>query len=184
MKENQTDRGSITLETAIALPIFIFLMLFIFGLLSLVRAENKMTHVFVQASKSLALDAYALEAVDTSDVFSVSLPSTVSDVIKTIWVKHADQKFTSEKKWYEGEVDTSVIKTRFTSYMANGNKADAEDILKSIGIENGLSGITFEATADGDDVTITMKYNLKFWLDGFGTKSIPIKKSVTVRLWK
>lgn len=184
MNDKRSNRGSITLETAIVLPIFVFLMLFIWGLLSLVRAENKMTHVFIQSAKSLALDAYALEAVDTSAVGPFEVPSEISDVLKTIWVHSADQKFTSDKKWYEDKVDTKVIKTRFTSYMANGNKADAEDILKSIGIENGLSGITFEATADGDDVTITMKYNLKFWLDGFGTKSIPIKKSVTVRLWK
>lgn len=115
MKDKHRNQGSITLETAISLPIFIFLMLFMFGLLSLVRAENKMTHVFVQASKSLALDAYALEAVETSDVFSLSIPSTVSDLLKEIWAKTLDKKFTSDKKWYEGEVDTSVIKMRFAS---------------------------------------------------------------------
>lgn len=49
---------------------------------------------------------------------------------------------------------------------------------------DGLNGVKFEATVDGDDVTIKMNYSLKYWLDGFGTDSIPISKSVTVRLWK
>ena len=66
MKAYENQRGSVTLETSIVLPIFIFLFLFIYGLFSVIAAQNQMTHALVQSTKSLSLDSYLTENVDPS----------------------------------------------------------------------------------------------------------------------
>lgn len=185
MQKKDSLRGSITLETAISLPIFIFLFLFIFGIFSIVRAENKMSHVLVQSSKSLAMDAYYLETIGTTQVGKLEVLSGLQDIIKWIIVFTADPYFASDTKWYEGDsLDTSVIKQRFVGFLTNGDKAEAESLLKDMGVVNGLQGVSFTAEADGKDVTIKMKYKLKYWMDAFDSGEIPIEKSVTVQLWK
>lgn len=185
MQKKDSLRGSITLETAISLPIFIFLFLFIFGVFSIVRAENKMSHVLVQSSKSLAMDSYFLESIDQTQIGPLKVNSGLQSLLQTLIAKTANPYFASEEKWYEGNsLNTAVIKKRFIGFLTNGDKAEAESLLKDMGVVNGLQGVTFTAEADGKDVTIKMEYKIKFWMDAFDSGEIPIKKSVTVQLWK
>ena len=66
------QRGSTTLETSIVLPIFIFIFLFIFGLFSIVSAQNQMTHALIQSTKSMSLDSYITESVDSGTYGDIS----------------------------------------------------------------------------------------------------------------
>ena len=58
MKQRKKQSGSVTLETAIILPIFVIMFMAVIGLFRVVVAQNQMTHVLVQTTKSLSLDSY------------------------------------------------------------------------------------------------------------------------------
>ena len=64
--KNIKEEGSITLETALVLPIFFFMFLFIYGLFSVYSSQNRMTHALIQSAKSLSLDSYMAENVESA----------------------------------------------------------------------------------------------------------------------
>lgn len=64
----KNTKGSITLETAVVLPIFFLFFMFIIGLLPLVKAQNQINHALIQAAKSLSFDTYLNAKVSTIDM--------------------------------------------------------------------------------------------------------------------
>lgn len=81
MKAYENQRGSVTLETSIVLPIFIFLFLFIYGLFSVIAAQNQMTHALVQSTKSLSLDSYLAENVESAGEAGTKFWGGLSDMV-------------------------------------------------------------------------------------------------------
>lgn len=182
--EQENQKGSVTLETSIVLPIFIFIFLFILGLFSIVSAQNQMTHALVQASNSLALDSYLNENVDSlfeeGTKFWGGLPDMVLDLVRI----NNDPNFSSRSDWYNDEYgDVSITKERFAGFLA-GNVKNANNKLKNMKVIGGINGIVFVTEIKGEDMTITMKYQLQFWFDFFGLGKISMNQSVTSRLWK
>ena len=176
-------RGTIILETSIVLPLFLFVVLFIYGLFSVTSAQNQMTHALIQSSKSLSLDPYLTEHVDSvyeADTFWSSFGSMVLDLARV----SNDEHFSSSNDWYNGSGDAALARDRFVGFLTGGDKTAAEKKLKNLGIVNGLQGVTFDMSISGEDMKITMKYEIQFWFDAFGLGKIPMEQSITVKLWK
>ena len=180
-KEDLT-RGAIILETSIVVPLFMLVILFIYGLFAVVSAQNQMTHALIQSSKSLSLDPYLTEHVDSAseaDTFWSSLGSMVLDFARL----SNDSHFSSSDDWYKKDGDDSLAKNRFVGYLTGGDEAAADKKLEDLGIVNGLDGVTFDMEISGEDMTITMKYEIQFWFDAFGMGKIPMEQTITSRLW-
>ncbi len=180
---NDSTKGTIILETSIVLPLFILVILFIYGLFSVTSAQNQMTHALMQSSKSLSLDPYLTEHVDSAaeaDTFWSSLGSMVLDFARLSNDKH----FSSSDDWYKGTGDASLAKDRFVGFLSGGDESAADQKLKDLGVVNGLNGVSFDMAISGEDMTITMKYEIQIWFDAFNLGKIPMEQTMTTKLWK
>ncbi len=181
-KLSSTD-GTVIIETSMVLVMFIFVILFIYGLFSIISAQNQMTHALIQSSRSLSLDPYLTEHVDSiaeADTFWSGLGSMVLDLARLSNDKH----FSSSDDWYKGTGDSGLAKDRFVGYLAGGSESAANEKLNNLGVVDGLDGVKFNMVISGEDMTITMKYELQFWFDALEVGKIPMKQSITTRMWK
>ena len=185
MKKFKGQKGSITLETTLVLPFFIFMFLMIFGLFSIVSARNQISHALIQSSKSMSLDPYYYERVKSAGEDDTAFWGSLSDAVLDIISLNDDKHFLSQTSWYSNEGDsTGIAKDRFVGYLAGGDEAKAEEILKNLGVVGGLDGVKFTTEVASDyTVTITIHYTLQYVLDAFDMGQIPIEQSVKVKLW-
>lgn len=185
MKKFKEQKGSITLETTIVLPFFIFMFLMIFGLFSIVSAQNQISHALIQSSKSMSLDPYYYERVKSAGEDDTAFWGSLSDAILDLISLNDDKHFLSQTSWYKNDGDsTSVARDRFVGYLAGGDEKEAEAILKNLGVVDGLKGIKFTTAVHEDKtMTITIDYTLQYVLDAFDMGQIPMSQSVKVKLW-
>ena len=59
MKRENTEKGSVTIEAAIILPIFCALFMALNGFFFVFNAQNQIAHALVQSATSLGMDSYA-----------------------------------------------------------------------------------------------------------------------------
>lgn len=183
-KDKDATSGSIMIETSIVLPLFILVFLFIYGIFTITSAQNQMTHSLIQASKSLSLDSYSIENIasyDKAQSFWSDLGGYISEFLDS---SNDEKYFTSSSDWYNEGVDTTVVKNRFIGYLTGGDESAADEKLENFGVIGGLDGISFEMQVVDEDLTITMKYEIQIWFDAFDLGKIPMKQTITTRLWK
>ncbi len=184
MENQERQRGSVTLETSIVLPIFLFLFLSIYGLFIVIEAQNQMTHVLVQSTKSLSLDAYLTDNVESAAKAKTEFWGGLSDMVLDIVRLDNNEYFSSQTDWYGFEDgNPSIAKKRFIGYLAGGDEEAAEEKLKAMGIVGGLDGVTFKTKADGEILEVTIKYEIQYWFDFFGMGKIPMEQTIKSRLW-
>lgn len=184
MNTQEKQRGSVTLETSIVLPIFIFIFLFIYGLFSVISAQNQITHALVQSTKSLSLDSYLTENVDSAAETGTAFWSGLSDAVLDIVRLKNNEYFSSRRDWYMSENgNPDIAKARFVGYLTGGDVDAAKDKLKELGIVDGLDGITFETKVEDEILTVTIKYEIQYWFDCFGMGKIPMEQTIKSRLW-
>ena len=88
MRSLKKERGVISLEASIVLPLFIFLLLFFYGFIVSFSGQQAICHSIVQSADSLSLDTYALERINSDnkgEELITNLYSTVS--IHTLHLK-------------------------------------------------------------------------------------------------
>ena len=194
-KKNTSESGAIILETSIVIPIFIFLILGIYGLFVISAAQSRITHALVQSAQSLSEDSYANEKFDSYDKKDFTSYKDLSSALISLMMRGNNPYFSSSSDWYsekyaEGDKHDmevagrdSAVCRRFIGYLA-GDEAAAEKLLKSVGVVDGLDGVTVTSTVAGEDLTVTLEYTLQLWFDFFDVGKIPVKQSYTVRMWK
>ncbi len=182
MEKFERQKGTVTLETCIILPIFIFVFLGIYGFFSVISAQNTMTNVFVQSTKSLSLDSYLLENIDSAYEDGTDFWGGLSDLVLDLVRLDTDPYFAATSDWYKND-DASVAKLRFIGYLANGDEDLADEILKGIGIVDGLDGVTFTVLVEDEVLTITMKYEIQYVFDFFDSGKIAMEKTLKTRMW-
>ena len=189
------ESGSLILETSIVLPIFILVMVFVLGLFNVVYAQNQITHTLIQTTTSLSLDSYLNDKVNSwfkQEASLEELDDVFIELKRSVIAK--DPHFTSKTDWYstkdadleEGETlsgDESIARLRFIGYLTGGDEDAAQDRLEALGVINGLSGMQFTVNFDDKNVVVTSEYTLQFWADYFGIGKIPMKQSITSKLW-
>ena len=184
MSVKKDQSGSVTLETSIVLPIFIFIFLFIYGLFSVIGAQNQMTHVLVQTTKSMSLDSYLMENVESAGEAGTKFWGGLSDMVLDIVRLNKNEYFTSQTDWYTSEDgNPDIAKKRFVGYLTGGDEDAAEKKLKDMGIVDGLDGVTFTTKVEGEILTVTIKYEIQYWFDFFGMGKIPMEQTIKSRLW-
>ena len=178
------ERGSATIETSIVLVIFIFLFLFVYGLFAVISTQNQMTHALIQSTKSLSLDSYLTENVESAREASTKFWGRLSDMVLDIVRLNNDEYFTSRGDWYKSEYgDTNIAQKRFVGYLAGGDRSAANRKLKDMGVVNGLNGVSFTTAVEGEILTVTIKYEIQYWFDFFGMGKIPMEQTIKIRMW-
>ncbi len=156
------ESGTMTLEAAIMVPMFIIIMLFINGLFVLFMGQQVMMHSLVQSTKSLAYDPYSSQRAEgnTND----HLVDMFCDIVSI-----AHGKYISNESWYtkdSAEV-CETVKDRFMAYLAD-SASKADDALKTVGVKNGSAGLDFSGSSYDKDtgiLTVDLKYVQTFLFD-------------------
>lgn len=194
-KKNTAESGAIILETSIVIPIFIFLILGIYGLFVISAAQSRITHALVQSVQSLSQDSYANEQFDSWDKKDFTEYKDLSSAFISLLMRGSDPYFTSSQDWYSEKYADGdkhdlevtgrdvIVRRRFIGYLAR-DEATAEKLLNSVGVVDGLDGVVVTSTISGEDLTVTLEYTLQLWFDFFDVGKFPVKQSYTARMWK
>lgn len=184
------EKGSLIIETSIVLPLFILVIVSIYGIFNIVNAENQMIHTLVQTTESLSMDKYINKQItsvlgyDSYDQVE-SLWNGLDDAILELVRIGNDEHFSSKIKWYDLDETqkVNVAKKRFIGYLADGDEKAADKKLKALGIENGLEGLSFHVQTTDDFVTVNVKFTVTFWIDWNGLGKIPMDKTAVSHFW-
>lgn len=184
MYKRYDQSGSMTLETSIVLPIFIFVFLFIYGLFSIISAQNQVTHSLVQSAKSLSLDPYLTENLNSAAEKGTAFWGGLDDMVLDLVRLDNNPYFSSQTDWYKNENgNKQIAKDRFIGYFAGGNKEEAIRKCEELKIVGGLEGIEFKTSVENENLKITIKYEIQYWFDFWGMGKIPMEQSITTKLW-
>ena len=188
MRNQGRQSGSVTLEAAIILPIFCALFMALNGMFFIFSAQNQITHALVQSANSMGMDAYANEAIESFFDEGWNFWGSLTDLFMDLGRRAmTNGYYTSPDDWYAVGSGSNVAKKRFVAYLTgtdgSSGEGDAQEKLKRLGVENGLSGMDFSVEKEDKDFKITVKYKLSFWFDPFNTAKIPMEQTVKARLW-
>lgn len=174
--------GSVTLEACIVVPLFVLLIVFIYGFMFLFAGEQIVNHALIQSAESLSLDSYATEIIgDTSDP---DLKNKIINMYNSSLSGNED--YASEEKWYENSDNVKTeVKNRFVAYLADGDIEYATSILETFGIKEGLKGINFTEckVTDENDLVISITYEQEFLFNFNGLASVTRTKNITQKMW-
>lgn len=176
--KNQT-RGLLSLEASIALTIFIFLMLFMYSFLVIFEARNQIGHVLLTTADSLSLDAFATDTLGDD--------SSLKGILYGIYTNHTESNgsFTENSKWYDEDNVEDIVKTRFIAYLAGGDYDEADKILESLNIVDGIEGLDFSNCSISDgELTLDVKYNIEYEFQVFSFDEMTFSQSCCSKLWK
>lgn len=194
MKRENTEKGSVTIEAAIILPIFCALFMALNGFFFVFNAQNQIAHALVQSATSLGMDSYAnnqiASGLDGANGFWGSLSDLLQDGYRRFF---SSKYFSSPNDWYAGKkkgmgaalgMGNDDAKRRFVAYLT-GDTSDskANQKLKAFGVERGLDGMNFKVESSGGDVTLTVTYKMGVWFDMFGKKKMDITQSAKAKMW-
>ena len=190
MFSKNREKGSLTLETALILPLFFFMFMFIIGYFGVISARNTISHALIQATTSLSLDSYANESFERlgyNEEDGITLWNSIADIAADLIRGTPDPYFANKDRWYKSNSNTDVVKKRFIGYLV-GSDGDATDKankkLKSLGVENGLNGMSFEYAVVEGDLKITVKYKINSYFNFFGLGSTSVEQSTMAKMWK
>lgn len=197
MRSLKKERGVISLEASIVLPLFIFLLLFFYGFIVSFSGQQAICHSIVQSADSLSLDTYALERINSDnkgEELITNLYSTVSGFIYNNELKLDNSYFASKEKWYADSSKTiTEVKKRFTGFLVGDDGSDedikgrADRLLKYVGVQNGYDGLDFsETTIDeaNNTLNIVVKYKEEYVFNFQGLLAFDRRQEFKVKLWK
>lgn len=190
MFSKNREKGSLTLETALVLPLFFFMFMFVIGYFGVISARNTISHALIQATTSLSLDSYANESFEHLSITEedgLTFWNSIADMVVDIFRFNADPYYASKDKWYKSNSKTDVVKKRFIAYLVGSdsdavNKANKK--LKSLGVENGLDGMSFKYTVVDGDLKVTINYKINSYFNFFGLGSTSVEQSTMAKMWK
>jgi hypothetical protein len=185
MKKND---GIISMEACIVLPIFFFLMLFLYGFILMFWVQNEMTHALIQATEKLAVEPYHLDSVWNSayagDEMWMTLEEDTFSVFNKAYQAPSIHNAYGLGNWVEGAVMEELLESQIEYYVgeyfetASWNyeavKAAEEFNVTNIYYDVALEDL--DGNGRADKVIITMHYTYEFLFDFQGT----VKKNVAI----
>lgn len=171
------EKGSLTLEACIVVPVFIMLMLVINGLSLVFIGQHLITHALCQSAKSLALDPYASQRITAEE--EAGAARVFSDLYN-----YSDSQYMSMEKWYEQDSITDVVKKRFQLYLKPSDKA-ADIILEHCGVLDGLEGLDFsDSKVENGVLQLKVKFKQELAMNAFDMEPFDREMSVRVLLFQ
>lgn len=201
----KSENGTISLEAAIMMPIFIFVIMFIYGIMLMFSGQQLINHAMIQSSESLSIDSYAEMAIYNSygnrdltyDVYKAFLTcDNKKDPLNNMGSNFIEDtsNFSTNKRWYKNKTSDydkriDIIKRRFIGYLTNEKdidkgKEEANAILKKYGVKDGIDGIDFSESEISDKVlTIKAKFKQEFIFNFQGLATFDREIVIKTRMW-
>ena len=191
----EKQEGYLSLEACIVVPLFLFFVLTMYGLITVFMAQNIIGHVLVESAQSLALDAYATN--------KLSQPNGLIDlginlVMELTDLDADDPSFSNSERWYDRKHGATqedwveAVEARFLGYLAGradsetleDTKSRADDILQALRVTGGVSGLDFsESDLRGSDLYVKVTYNIEFFFNPFGLAEFSTTQQASARMW-
>ena len=180
---NRSTRGSMVLETALVLPLFMFAFLFIFSVIPVFSARNQMTHALIQTTKSLSMDPYLNEAykypANNNNNFWGGLSDMISDAYRS--ARYGDVYYSDKTNWYA--ISTSdVVKNRLYGYLG-GDEDGADEYLRNLRIKDGKDGVSVEYQVVDGHLHVTIHYTVQYLFDFAGLGGIDMTHTAVAKMW-
>lgn len=161
-------KGSITVEAALILPIFLCFFLVFLYLFQILIVQEHIQSSITKTGLDLAKGAYILDDfVDVDEALDFD-----TDLLDSV----LDQGL---KNLVRASVEGSLVKELVQKYL------DSELIDKSC-IKDGYSGVSFKGSSvlgQDEDIDIIVSYKVEFLLDIFGIGDIAMTQRVRLRGW-
>jgi len=200
MPRAASERGSLTLEAAIALPVFICVVIAFAFLLRVVQVHERMQHALCQAALEIAGVSYIY---DVSGLLDVQRELEGLEGRAAERVKEAAVRTSQFASWLPAAADMNLVNyfDRAGAALANGAnsllfmhfaKFVTEKYLEGRGVPQGLDFMWSAYLHEGDDVKLNVNYTFdmpvpikppyplgveqtahaRAWLSGAGSRAI------------
>lgn len=196
-KEEQD--GVMALEACISLTLFLLVMLTLYSMLRMFTIQSMISHAAQESCQSMAVENYGNSSVLTGTMQQIPnwLMTMVSGEGKSDFSTSSDFSLKNFFTGFLGEgtelknlemlsLTKTAAKSRFAAYLAGGEQ-EADALLKSYGVVDGLSGISLAGTKNsGTDLTIQVSYKIRllFYIEMFHFGEFESTQKVCCRLWK
>ena len=183
----EEQKGYLSLEACIVVPLFIFFVLTLYGLITVFMTQNLIGHALVESTQSLALDAYATD--------KLSKPNGMVDlgvnlVMGLTGLSADDPYFSDSERWYDragGATKDDWVEAaekRFLGYLAGGDADQADGMLRALRVTDGVAGLDFsQSDLRGSDLCIQVSYQIEFFFNPFGLAEFSTTQQASARMW-
>ncbi len=173
------ESGVLVVEASISLTAFMFLILFFLSFSHVYRAQEVVSHASFQTAQTLAVDSYFRETV--GEAGTAGAITKLSDFIAAISGKGSSGLTDS----YCSLGTVKNLKGLFSKEFARSIADDtdkANQILKDLGVVDGISGIDFSGCYIEDSIIhVNVKYKLKLRLNFFGKQTLSLSKEAVCK---
>lgn len=213
-KKKEAERGLLSLEACISVTIFLFFMLFLYSFFIVFEARNEMAHVVLATTDSMSLDVYENSKIEKSGdlaqvisaIYNLGSMNEDGFVSSELW--NEVKKWDVEESEWDGTISVpsgnfgdkpdefgkksavsslfaQVIRERFIAYLAGGDEAEANKLLKRYHIVGGVDGLDFSGSCiKSNKLYIKVKYTLEYEFNMFGLGTVEMEHSACSRIWK
>lgn len=188
MNTTYDNKGSITLEASLVVPIFIIIMMFFYGIMMMFSGEELIAHSMLQSGKSLSLDSYVNGK--ESVIKSNQVINDMKEIFSNLGVSEVknSEYFSAKEQWYVDKDKIKIgkeVKKRFLGFLSGGDEQRADSLLKVVGVDGGIDEINFSESYidDNNDLHLILKYQQYFLFDLNGKVSFERKKEVVTHMW-
>lgn len=191
-KKRDREKGLLSLEACITLPIFMFLMFFLYSFFVVFEARNEMAHVLLSTADSLSFDACENSGVGQS--------GTVGQIFYGLYgmATNSNSDFTDYRDWYNSTtvedeqgnqtIDGTfedIVRSRFIAYLTGGDSSRAGEILGRYHVKGGVDGLDFSGShVEGGKLYLCVRYTLEYEFRVFDGGEAQFEQSACSRLWK
>lgn len=203
----RTQKGSVTVEAAISLPIFICMIVTLLSIIKVVYVTDAISHAISETADhvaSIAYPAYALgyrtdRALTSPDEFIEESGQTL--LLKCLGLLEGKSEDTSSilpeilgtlvnSQLQEGAEDIflqTVISIYMPEMISGTGIENVDDKLRGLGVVGGYEGLDFSSSSLGgngsEDVVIAVEYCVDIPVPIKLFRPVRIKQSAAARLW-
>ena len=118
-------------------------------------------------------------------------------VSETKWYEAFTEEGYDEDAWLSGEKDPDtvggrtgsnieiVVRKRFIGYLTGGDEPEADKLLKSVYVVDGLNGLDFSKSyVQNGDLHVVLHYKLHYMMGEHVIPAVDIEQKSVAKLWK
>ncbi len=180
IQKRRNQNGSITVEAAIAVPIFICVFVSIIFLIKIVYVHEIIQHAITEVADEVASYSYIYHITKDDTQITQSIDSIINSSELGLNIRMYFEKYSNIKAFQP------FIKTLVLQQIENQQEEDIKKQLDKLHIINGADGLDFSKSTfllDNKHVDVIVRYKIKLPLPIDILPDIQIMQRAFVRAW-